>query len=163
MAATPDGGVVVAGYFEGSIDFGGELLVSDGGNDAYVAKLDGTGAHVFSQKLGGGTEQYGAGVAVTAIGEVLVTGAFTGTVDFGGGPVQTAGDTDVFLLELGATGSFVQSRRFGSNGADIGVSVAVDSLGPALLTGWFDEEIVFGDQTHISEGDRDVFVAKLAR
>ncbi len=163
LAAASDGGVVVAGYFEGTIDFGGELLASDGGNDAFVARLDATGAHVFSRKLGGVTEQYGAGVAVTATGEALVTGGFTGTVDFGGGPVASAGDLDVFLLELTATGSFEALRRFGSSGADTGVSVAVDPLGPALLTGWFDQEISFGADTHVSEGEGDVFLAKLAR
>ena len=163
VAAAPDGGVVVTGYFEGSINFGGDLLVSDGGNDLFVAKLDATGNHVFSHRLGGPTEQYSAGVAVTASGEALVTGLFTGTVDFGGGPVQTAGDTDVFLLELSPTGSFQRVRRFGSTGAETGVSVAVDATGPALLTGWFDEAITFGDQTHVGGGERDVFVAKLER
>jgi hypothetical protein len=39
-------------------------------------------------------------VAVDSDGYVVVTGSFEGTVDFGNGPLTSAGETDIFLLRL---------------------------------------------------------------
>jgi hypothetical protein len=42
----------------------------------------------------------GLHVAADASGNVLVTGRFERTVDFGGGPLTSTGGDDVFLLKL---------------------------------------------------------------
>ena len=39
VAVDPDGNIVIAGTFEGSINFGGGWLTSMGANDIYLAKL----------------------------------------------------------------------------------------------------------------------------
>ena len=47
-------------------------------------------------------DQAALAVASDALGYVLVGGRFTGSIDFGGGPVVTpmANDTDAFLARL---------------------------------------------------------------
>lgn len=39
-------------------------------------------------------------MAVNANGHIVVTGYFSGTVDFGSGPFTSAGKHDIFLLRL---------------------------------------------------------------
>ena len=82
------GNTIITGAFEGTVDFGGGPLTSEGNIEAYVAKFDPAGNHLWSQRFGG--PDGGAtvrGVTTDAAGNIFVTGDFGGTVDFGGGPL----------------------------------------------------------------------------
>jgi hypothetical protein len=100
VAVDVSGNVIVAGFFDGSVDFGGGPLTSAGGSDIFLAKLGTDGAHVWSKRFGDGSDQYANSVAVDASGNVIVTGRFMGTVDFGGGPLTSAGGMDIFVAKF---------------------------------------------------------------
>jgi len=95
------GSVLLTGDFGGSNDFGGGKLVSEGGTDLYVVKLGPGGQHVWSQRFGDFQGQIGMDVAGSKTGFVAVTGSFAGGVDFGGGPVNSKGAKDGFLVAFG--------------------------------------------------------------
>ena len=67
----------------------------------FVAKYSPAGAPVWCRCLGGRPVNVGAGraVAVDQGGNVVVTGSFRGTVDFGGGPLTRIGGQDVFMAK----------------------------------------------------------------
>ncbi len=162
VSATSDGGALITGYFAGTVDFGGGPLTA-GLFDIFALKLAGDGSHVWSRRFGGTDFDYGASVSATSDGGALITGRFNGTVDFGGGPLTSAGFTDIFALRLAADGSHVWSRRFGGTGFDYGNSVAEASDGGALLTGQFAGTVDFGGGPLASAGDSyDIFTLKLA-
>ena len=48
VAVDGEGYIFVTGYFQGIADFGGNALVSQGGNDMFVAKYNSVGDHVWS-------------------------------------------------------------------------------------------------------------------
>lgn len=54
-----------------------------------------------------------------------------------------------------------RARAYGGDGDTLAVAVAVDSVGDVLLTGRFDGTVDFGNGTHVSAGDYDVFLAKI--
>jgi hypothetical protein len=58
------------------------------------------GSPLWSKRFGGASSDQALGVAVEGNGSVAVTGVFSGTVDFGGGPLTSAGGSDIFLLRL---------------------------------------------------------------
>jgi hypothetical protein len=101
VAVDANGDVVVTGVFFDTVDFGGGPLTSAGNGDIFVAKYSASdGSHLWSRRFGGTSFEEGSGVAVDANGDVVVTGRFHGTVDFGGGPLTSAGIADIFLLRL---------------------------------------------------------------
>ncbi|MEO7330274.1 MAG: hypothetical protein ABI193_16985 [Minicystis sp.] len=154
------GNVIVIGDVAGSIDFGGGALASAGATDVFVAKLDPTGAQIWARRFGDVTAQNGRGVAVDAMGNVLVTGAFAGKLDFGGGALTSAGATDIFLAKLkSANGDMLWGKRFGDAVAQVGKSVAVDGLGSVVVTGDMAGKTDFGGGNLTSAGATDVFVA----
>ena len=55
--------------------------------------------HLWSKRFGTPPWDRGRSVAVDSGGNVLVTGGFEGTVDFGGGGLTSAGDHDIFLAK----------------------------------------------------------------
>lgn len=160
LACDSAGNVYLAGSFEGSADFGGASLQSAGEGDVYVAKLDAAGGPLWSKRFGGGGEQHAHSLAIDPTGGVLVTGAFEGAVDFGGGPLHSAGGFDVFLVKLDASGEHLWSRRFGGTSNDFSAEVAVDDAGNVLVTGWFAGTVDFGDGP-VHAGCSGGFVVKL--
>jgi hypothetical protein len=113
-----------------------------------------------SNRFGGVSNDQGLGVAVDSGDDVVLTGFFDGTMDFGGGPLTSAGGFDIFVAKLEGDGSPVWSRRLGGTSLDQGLGVAVDSGDDVVLTGFFNGTVDFGDGPLTSAGLADIFVAK---
>src|SRR4030042_2516727 len=77
--------IIITGYFAGSVGFGGATLTSAGSIDIFMAKYTATGTHVWSKRFGSTDDDVGYGITVDRTGNVVITGFFTGSVDFWGG------------------------------------------------------------------------------
>jgi hypothetical protein len=162
IAVDSAGNVLVAGYFAGSVDFGGGALASAGSEDIFVAKLDPTGAHVWSKRFGDASDQNALSLAVDTAGNVVVLGYFNGAIDFGGGALTSAGLEDIFVAKLSAAaGAHQWSKRFGDAMKQFGTGIAVDSADNILLAGSFSGSVDLGSGPLTSLGSEDVLVAKL--
>jgi PKD repeat protein len=164
IALDASGNVLVAGFAGPNVDFGGGELPTAGGYDVFVAKYAGSDGHnLWAKRFGSATDEYPWAIAVDGCGNVLVTGEFTGTVDFGGGALTSAGDRDVFVAKFaGADGRHLWSRRFGAALTDLGNGIGTDASGNVFVTGLFQNTVDFGGGAFTSAGGRDVFVAKYA-
>jgi hypothetical protein len=128
-----------------------------------VAKLGPDGSHLWSKRFGDAAGFQSANdVAVDALGNVIVGGTFSGTVNFGGVNL-TATASDAFVVKLGPAGTHLWSQRFGGSADQTIAGVAVDTSGNILLTGNFESSITFGMSTYstVNVIDKDGFVAKL--
>jgi hypothetical protein len=160
VAVDGSGNVVVVGIFEGTINLGGSSLTSAGGRDLFVAKFSPVGQHLWSKRFGGTSAEDVRGVAVDGAGDVLLTGQFLGSINFGGSSLTSAGNEDIFLAKLsGASGGHVWSKRLGSTAPDAGYGVAVDGSGNVAITGFFAGGVDFGGGAILAQV-YDIFVAK---
>lgn len=160
VTADGSGNVIVTGRFAGNVNFGGGNLPSAGGYDIFVAKYDASGTHQWSQRFGAGGDDAGFSVDVDGSGNVVVTGFFNGTVNFGGANLPSAGSEDIFVAKYDASGAHLWSQRFGSTGLDQGEEVAVDPLGNVVVSGPFNGTVNFGGSNLTSGGGIDIFLAK---
>lgn len=156
------GNIIMVGFTRNPVDFGGGALPIADGNEGFVAKFDTNGTHIWSRAFVGTNSQDVRGVAVDAANNVLLTGSFQSTVDFGGGAFASAGSSDIFLVKLDPAGNHIWSRAFGSTAPDQGEAVAADSTGAVLLTGTFQGTLNFGVPL-TSMGATDVFAAKFTQ
>jgi len=162
------GDVIVTGVCQNRVDFGDGTRISGGPEfDIFVAKYSGVnGEYMWAKRFEDLENGYGYSVAVDSRGEVLVTGQFTGSVDFSAGvdePLISAGGADIFVAKLsGIDGSHQWSRSFGSVGAEYGYAIAVDGYGDVLVVGRFNSILNLGGATFNSAGSDDSFVAKLS-
>lgn len=121
-----------------------------------------SGEVVWARIFGDENNQTPGGIAVDPEGNVIVAGLFRGTIDFGQGPLLSAGGADIFLAKLDREGNAVWSRRFGSAEDQTATAVATDSLGNIILAGTFNGTIDLGEDVFQNEPlQQDVFVAKL--
>jgi hypothetical protein len=106
VAVDSQGRVTVVGSFQATSDFGGggldAGLQSNGSyaTAAFVAEYSPAGAHIASNCYTGRSNTQAYDVTPTPSGAV-VTGSFSDTVDFGFGPVTSAGFSDIFILNTG--------------------------------------------------------------
>ncbi|KYF85421.1 hypothetical protein BE17_33520 [Sorangium cellulosum] len=89
----------------------------------------------WARGFGGAGDEEGFSIASDASGNYYVSGSFRGTVDFGAGPLTSAGEADIFFLKLDPSGSVLWSKRFGNERGDRGGAVTVDGSGNVFLTG----------------------------
>jgi HYR domain/FlgD Ig-like domain len=161
MAVTVDGAgnVIITGYFRGPVSFGGEPLAGRAAEDIFVAKFDGSGLHQWSHWYGSTGNDQGQSIIADGSGNVILTGHYSGAINFGGGATPVFGGFDIFLLKLDAAGGYQWSKGVGSPTADVGYGVAVDASNRVFLTGSFNNTIDFGGGPLTSAGFTDVFVA----
>ncbi len=152
--------IVQAGFFAGSLDYGGGILMSAGGNDVFVAKLDGNGGHLWSKRFGNAGDQRVEGAGVAEDGRVLIGGAFDGAIDFGGGVLTSGAGKDAFIAVFDATGSHLWSRRLSGPGNDRVTTIAAAPDGNVLVGGVFAGSLDLGGVMLTSDGLYDAFVAK---
>ena len=147
VAMDSSGNVVVTGTVSGAIDFGGGVLSSIGQFDGFAAMYAATtGTHVWSRTLGGIYDDYGYGIAVDGSNNVVVTGAFTGTANFGGATNLVAPGTfttNAFVAKYTQTGAFQWARGFGGSSDDSGRAIAAAPTGHVAVAGIFREYVVF--------------------
>ncbi|WP_437487119.1 hypothetical protein WME75_05850 [Sorangium sp. So ce1014] len=95
------GNVVLAGSFTGTLGLGDDSLVSSGGEDMYLARLDPDGNVVFSQSYGDAGHQRLMHLAVSAEGSAGIAGTFAGTFALGESTLVAATAQDTFLAKVG--------------------------------------------------------------
>lgn len=161
VAAGPDGSAHVAGYFSSSINFGGGALPSGGGAEAFIAKLSGAGAHVWSKGTKLASDQRAHGVAVSDQGDVVVLGVFREAMDFGGALATGDGSDDLFVARLDAAGTPLWCEPFGGFADEEPGGVAMGPGGEVYFSAMVEGTADFGGGPIVSEGNDDVVAVKL--
>jgi len=100
LDVSDDGMVALTGNLRGTANFGGGALKSAGDDDIFVAVCEANGTHRWSQRFGSTGDDWGYGCAFDASGNLVTTGIFSATVDFGGGPLVSAGMVDGFVVKF---------------------------------------------------------------
>lgn len=160
VAVDGGGNVTVTGVMYGTVDFLTGLVLTDTNGDGsmFLLRLNKNGSANWNKAF---PSSQGNGVAVTSTGEIVVTGTLSGSADFGGGTLATAGMGDVFVVKYGASGNHIWSKRFGDASAQGGAAVAIDSQGRISVTGTLGTSVDFGGGVLSSSGGMDAFVANL--
>ena len=100
VAAGTSGDTFLVGQLDAGIDFGGGVLPPAGGIDTFAVRLDAAGAHTWSKRFGATGNQYASGAAADTAGNLLLTGYFEQTIDFGPAPLTSSGALDMFVAKL---------------------------------------------------------------
>ena len=91
---------MVTGGSAGALDFGCGALQPVKEQRLVVAKLDSAGNCLWTHAASAGALG-GRAVTTDSLGNVLFTGWFFGTSDFGGGALTSEGGSDIFVGKLG--------------------------------------------------------------
>ena len=155
------GNVYVTGQFQGTADFGSFNLISTGGMDIFIAKIDSDGNWLWVKHTGSNSDDYGRSISVDNVGNVYVTGSFAGTASFGTTTLSSSGSNDIFIAKMDSEGNWLWAEGAGGSSTDVGYSISVDNDGDVYVTGYFEGTADFGNISLSTEGAQDIFVAKI--
>lgn len=119
--ALPDGEILLAGTFSGTITLGAATLTSAGGTDIFLARIAADGT-ITATSYGDEADQELQLAATSATGDIAIAGRFLGTLDVGSNPP---------LIETGSTSS-MYLVRFAPSGLAFARSFAVEAILRAL-------------------------------
>ena len=166
VAVDTSGNIYVTG------EFGSPTLVLDtitltktgtDSSDIFLAKLNTNGDVLWARKAGGAGNDMANSVAVDGkLGIVYITGTFTSpTMSIGPNVLVNAGSDDLFLAKYDTDGNAIWAKSAGGPSDDVAYSVAIDTLGNALITGFIQSStITFGNTTLTDKG---IFLTKYSK
>jgi hypothetical protein len=116
----------------------------------------------WAVRAGGPKADKTRGLCTDAVGNIYLTGEFSGRADFGEHVVESKGDLDFFVAKYSPDGRCLWISTGGGTKTDRGYSVAVDAQGNVFTTGHFQSsDAMFGNEAlREQRGDYDLFVAK---
>lgn len=175
LAVDSQGDVILAGYFNGTVDFtpsvaGGDLAAA-GRTDGFIAKYTAAGDLLWARRFGGEDYDLVNDMACDDAGNIYLAGRFLGTADFDpsdavvlhSSPSQFMG----YALKLTSAGEFSWVRMLTGEGYTEPTALAVNRDGTVALTGVFDGTVDLDPGTQASQtaiqtsrGDLDVFVTR---
>lgn len=169
--AIHDNYVYVTGFFNSNGDFdpgpGADTLL---GGQAYVLKLDLAGNYIWATTLGEpGGNVIPLAIEVDALGDIIVTGYFTNTVDFDPGPGTAIGVSaaeDIFITKLDGNGTFLWKNTYFATDYERGVDVVTDADRNIYISGKIGSQPIdfdTGPSTYYVNGigNFDVYIHKL--
>jgi hypothetical protein len=167
LSIAVDGGenCYVAGYFGGSINFGGSNLTSLGHEDTFLAKYSLNGDLIWV-KTAGCNFNYSNAKSVTtdAVGNIYVTGYFTGTTIFQD-KTLTSNDNggDIFTAKYNSQGNLLWVKKAGGVDTDRANSIVVNGSGIVTICGFFrgTGTSTFGTSSIIGRGNDDIFLWRI--
>lgn len=173
LALGPNGTIYTTGSFSGTADFdpniGISSLMSAGGYDIFISKLDANGNLVWAKAMGSSAQDFGMCIALDVAGNVYTSGYFQGTADFDPGAaisnLTSVNARDIFVSKLDQFGNFIWAKQIGGSGNQTANAIALDALNNIYITGSFEFSADFDPGTSVynlnSNGADDIFVCKL--
>ncbi len=139
-----------------------EKCAMPGEDENCDGKNDCTGDTLFDEGYGQVGVQRGRDVAVDSKGNVVVTGYYAGSINFGGSVLSAAGANDIFVAKFDAAGNHIWSKRFGDAAEQQARGIAVDPNDDIVIGGLIEGTVTFGNTVlTASANGGDAFIAKL--
>lgn len=174
LTSDPQGGVVLAGPFQNSIDAdpgpGTTQLNATGNVSAYLIRLDSAGQFGFAKAMKGTANVTPRHIRTRSDGTIYLCGNYNGTTNFdlsgSAAGITTTGAEDAFLLSLDETGNTRWLVHFGSTGSDDALGIHIDPSNALLLSGKFagtcDFNLSGGGPILTPAASRDGYIIKLS-
>lgn len=162
LDADGNGNIYATGYFTNSASFLGVPAVASAGlDDIFIVKADSNGIIKWMRSAGGINIDKALSVDVDVAGNVVVTGYFYASSQFGSQTITSAGQQDMFVAKYDTQGNLLWVKSAGGTGSDIGNGVSFDNAGNVIVTGEFAGTCSFGSLSLTSQASSiDVFTVK---
>lgn len=156
-----NGNSYITGNFWGTVTFGSHSVTGNGERDIFIAKVDTNGNWLWVNNAGGSALDMGVGIVLDDDRNIYVTGLFSETATFGSHSIISNGDADVFAAKADEEGNWQWAASAGGDSWDNSYEITIDADENCYVTGDFKQTATFGPYSITSDGDGDIYVAKI--
>jgi len=136
-------------------------LISSGGYDGYLTRMDSSGNVIWIKNIGGSGRDVINSITTDNINNIYLTGSFSDSINIDGtilyNPVK-----DILIAKLDENGALLWAKQASVNGNDGGYSddIFSDNNENCYITGTFSGSASFGSFNITSSDSSDMFLAK---
>ncbi|MEI6488500.1 MAG: T9SS type A sorting domain-containing protein [Bacteroidota bacterium] len=151
ISADKYGNVFLTGSYYGTVDFDPNAGISNLSSvpgsqsyygDAYFAKYDINGNYLWAKSIGGATMDGGLDIVNDTVGNVYITGFFTGVADFNPDSVAvnnlsswSNSTYNAYYAKYDNNGQYLWAQSYLSNNSSRGAKIAFDKNGDLYIIG----------------------------
>lgn len=175
IATDSNENVFITGSFNSpSIFFGSSTVLNpNSSSDIFIVKYDSLGNEIWAKMAGGIDNDASQSIAVSAIGEVCITGYFNSSSIVFGSTIlynNIPGYGEIFIAKFDNNGNVVWAKAVskfaGGLGEDKGKGICFNNNGDIWITGSFYSPSISFDSLTLKNSDslgltKDIFIAKL--
>jgi len=163
VATDSQGDVIATAIFQSTITVGNSVFTASGQFNGLIVKYDVSGNLIWDMNLGvsGDTEIFGDGV--DANGNIIVSGIYSGNVDFdplGVHHIVNSPSNQGFVAKYTPAGKLIWVNTVVGNFVNGQAVVGINSNNDIYITGAFSFGLTFGTFTLNASGSQDTFFAK---
>ncbi len=170
------GNVYITGTFKGKIYIdteGKDMVITSKGatntNDIFIAKFSNDGNPIYFRNIFSTGVLDVREIACDAIGTCVITGMFSGTIDYN--PAQgsaigtTNGRMDIFFAKYDSNGTLIFGKNIGGPSDDSGIRIKISKQNNIFITGYFYGTVDFDPDAGVTNIKsygltNDIFFAK---
>lgn len=157
------GNVYVCGMFKDTITFGSQILIAPNGYfDMFLAKYSPAGTLLWVKSYGDNYDDLAWAITIDSTGFIYMTGEFNDYVYFDTIPLETTGESDVFVACINSAGAVQWVTKAGSVWVDRARGIGTDNQN-VFITGQFSLTAQFGNTSITSVDTSDIFISALSR
>ncbi len=166
ITADTYGNIYIAGDFNKTISFG-EISFDAGDKlGLYLAKLNNSLQVLWAYQFQGDDLKPVIKIEAGSTGDIVATGTFSSSIYLGNQVLTTAEfDEDIYFAKFSTNGDVHWAQRFYSSSMESVVSLSLDHLGNAHISGHYLNHIHFGEIVlpyNLCCGSNEVFVVKIS-
>tara|TARA_B110000503_G_scaffold142897_1_gene241525 strand:- start:2220 stop:4586 length:2367 start_codon:yes stop_codon:yes gene_type:complete len=140
-----NGTILFTGIFGGIVDFDLSTntfnLISNGEEDAFLAKIDSNGNHIWAKSWGGSDEELSLSLQLDRNRDIIICGSFQGTTDLDPGVtsfnVTSPGSRDGFISKFSNSGNLIWAKTIGTASAEVCNGVEIDNSNNIYAIGYY--------------------------
>lgn len=160
LASDQDANVYISGKYEDSLFINNynDTLISNGMADIMLMKYDSTGNLLWFKNFGGPGEDNAFDAVCDANGDLIVSGYFQQTVQFGSETLVSNGGFDVFIVKFNPNGDVIWALQFGGTGDEGGNEVSIGPNNKIIASADSDGDFVLDGTSYTNTGNRDAYL-----
>jgi hypothetical protein len=162
ISLSPNGNLVVTGYYENNLDFDTFSLLANNLRDIFILAMDQQGNPLWLETLSGPGVEYGRSIATDTSNNIYLTGVFRDYLYPNGTTLSGFGSYDAFLAKYDAIGQLLWIKGMGGPSADESYYVNVDNKQDVVIVGWYDRSMQIDTLLLNGSKEEDGFAAKFA-
>ncbi|MBL6448710.1 T9SS type A sorting domain-containing protein [Fulvivirga sp. 29W222] len=150
----------ITGVYNYQGRFDGAELMSKGLEDIFIGKYRKNGELIWMKSIGGVSQDLVYDMALDSDDNIYITGSIQHDAQFGDMLISAGDNAQFFIAKYSSGGDLLWCKYSSGNGRVVGKSVYI-SAGNIYIAGEFTGNSTIGNNTLVSNGQTDIFLAKM--